>query len=125
MLTASDIAVAAGRTQMGDHPPGDLPDLAGLIGALDQKASDAIARSRTSGSADCRATAGETGEAAMPSGMRHTLIIWCTDTVALYIECLMVLIMFLFREEFEVDKLFGIFPRLLYPGWYQNHSNSR
>ncbi|MEC8037595.1 MAG: hydantoinase/oxoprolinase family protein [Pseudomonadota bacterium] len=51
VLTASDIAVAAGRTEMGDHPPGDLPDLAGLIGALDQKAGDAIARSRTSGEA--------------------------------------------------------------------------
>ena len=50
-MTASDIAVAAGRTEMGDHPPGDLPDLAKLIGALDQKAGDAIARSRTSGEA--------------------------------------------------------------------------
>jgi hypothetical protein len=51
VLTASDIAVAAGRTQMGEHSPGELPDLDRLIGALDQKAGDAIARSRTSGEA--------------------------------------------------------------------------
>lgn len=48
VLTASDIAVAAGRTQMGTAPVGDLPDLDNLIAAMDQKAADSIARSRTS-----------------------------------------------------------------------------
>ena len=48
VLTASDIAVASGRTQMGDKPVGPLNDLPQLLLALDQKAADAIARSRTS-----------------------------------------------------------------------------
>jgi N-methylhydantoinase A/oxoprolinase/acetone carboxylase beta subunit len=48
VLTASDIAVAAGRTQMGVQAPPDMPDLDTLVAAMDQKAADAIARSRTS-----------------------------------------------------------------------------
>ena len=41
-------------------------------------------------------------------GLRHTLVIWCTDTTALYIELLMISIVYILRHEFEVAKLFGI-----------------
>jgi len=34
VLTASDIAVAAGRTQMGSSAVGDLPDLGNLVAAM-------------------------------------------------------------------------------------------
>ena len=48
------------------------------------------------------------GEANLPAGLRHTLVIWCTDTTALYVETLMVTMMFLFRAQFEVEKLYGL-----------------
>ena len=47
-LTASDIAVASGRAQMGTAPAPDVPELAGLLVVLDRMVSDAVARSRTS-----------------------------------------------------------------------------
>ena len=47
-LTASDIAVAAGRASMGTAPAPDVPELAGLLEVLDRKVADAVARSRTS-----------------------------------------------------------------------------
>ena len=47
------------------------------------------------------------GEADLPAGLRHTLVIWCTDTAALYIEITMAIMMFLFKDEFEINKLFG------------------
>ena len=40
-------------------------------------------------------------------GLRHTLIIWCTDTAALYIEVLMILAMYLFRLEFNLEEMYN------------------
>ena len=48
VLTASDLAVAHDRAQIGTAPPPSLSELEKLIAVLDQKASDAIARARTS-----------------------------------------------------------------------------
>lgn len=47
-LTASDIAVAAGRAEMGSHPAPDLPELEALVAEMDRMLSDVVARSRTS-----------------------------------------------------------------------------
>ena len=49
VLTASDIVVAAGRAQMGTHPPPDVPGLDAYIRIIDQMVTDAVARARTSG----------------------------------------------------------------------------
>ena len=43
-------------------------------------------------------------------GLRHTLVIWCTDTAALYIELLLVTVMYLLSDEFEVGKMLNIRP---------------
>lgn len=48
-LTASDLAVAAGRAQMGSAPAPDIENMAGLLDIMDQTVADAVARSRTSG----------------------------------------------------------------------------
>lgn len=48
-LTASDIVVAAGRAQMGTHPPPNVANVEAYIRAIDQIVSDAVARARTSG----------------------------------------------------------------------------
>ncbi|GKY87380.1 hydantoinase/oxoprolinase family protein [Sinisalibacter aestuarii] len=47
-LTASDIAVAAGRAEMGSHPAPEIPDLDALVAEMDRMLSDVVARSRTS-----------------------------------------------------------------------------
>ena len=39
-------------------------------------------------------------------GLRHTLVIWCTDTAALYIEFLMLIAMYLLRKQFNLEALF-------------------
>ena len=46
-LTASDLAVAVGRAQMGHHPPPDLPGLDRLLDKIDARIADAVARIRT------------------------------------------------------------------------------
>lgn len=48
-LTASDLAVAAGRAQMGHQLPPDVPNQAKLVAQMDAIVTDAIARCRTSG----------------------------------------------------------------------------
>ena len=48
-LTASDIAVAAGRAQMGNKNPPNLPNTEALLAKIDAIAADVVARSRTSG----------------------------------------------------------------------------
>ena len=48
-LTASDIAVAAGRARMGSAPAPEVPQLAELLAILDRVVADAVARARTSG----------------------------------------------------------------------------
>lgn len=47
-LTASDVAVAAGRAKMGEAPPPELDDLPALLSLIDGIVVDAVARSRTS-----------------------------------------------------------------------------
>jgi N-methylhydantoinase A/oxoprolinase/acetone carboxylase beta subunit len=47
-LTASDIAVAAGRAEMGTHPAPAIEDLDGLVAEMDRMLGDVVARSRTS-----------------------------------------------------------------------------
>lgn len=48
-LTASDVAVAAGRAEMGSNPPPELAKLESLVEIMDEIIEDAVARSRTSG----------------------------------------------------------------------------
>lgn len=48
-LTASDIAVAAGRAEMGTAPAPKVPDLDALVAEMDRMLTDVVARSRTSG----------------------------------------------------------------------------
>lgn len=50
-LTASDIAVAAGRAEMGTHPAPQVSDLDGLLAEMDRMLTDVVARSRTSAEA--------------------------------------------------------------------------
>lgn len=49
VLTASDIVVAAGRAQMGDHKPPKVDAVEEYIRVIDQIVADAVARARTSG----------------------------------------------------------------------------
>lgn len=48
-LTASDIVVAAGRAQMGSHPPPRIDGVEDYVRVIDQIVADAVARARTSG----------------------------------------------------------------------------
>lgn len=50
-LTASDIVVAAGRAQMGTHPPPQVAEVQDYVAIIDQIVADAVARARTSGEA--------------------------------------------------------------------------
>ena len=47
-LTTSDVAVAAGRADIGTVSPPELEELEDLLGLVDEIVSDAVARSRTS-----------------------------------------------------------------------------
>lgn len=47
-LTASDVAVASGRAQMGTHPAPPLPEVEALTAEIDRMLADVVARSRTS-----------------------------------------------------------------------------
>lgn len=47
-LTASDVAVASGRAQMGTAPVPQLDNMADLLAGMDALATDAVAQSRTS-----------------------------------------------------------------------------
>ncbi|MEC8196858.1 MAG: hypothetical protein VX228_11190, partial [Pseudomonadota bacterium] len=47
-LTASDVAVAAGRAQIGTNSPPEIENLKNLLELMDEIVSDAVARSRTS-----------------------------------------------------------------------------
>lgn len=46
-LTASDVAVAAGRAEMGSHAAPEIPGLGDIIDGMDRMIADAVARSRT------------------------------------------------------------------------------
>lgn len=46
-LTASDVAVAAGRAKMGSHPVPEIPNLDEIIAGMDRIIADGVARSRT------------------------------------------------------------------------------
>ncbi|HHH89317.1 MAG TPA: hypothetical protein ENK45_01990, partial [Aliiroseovarius sp.] len=47
-LTASDLAVACGRAEMGSHDAPDIADKAALLEVLDRMLGDVVARTRTS-----------------------------------------------------------------------------
>jgi len=48
VLTASDLAVASGRAEMGSHPAPEIDNADDLLRLMDQIIGDAVARSRTS-----------------------------------------------------------------------------
>lgn len=50
-LTASDIVVAAGRAEMGSHPPPRIAGVEEYVRVIDQIIGDAVARARTNGEA--------------------------------------------------------------------------